>query len=326
MSSEDKPKLVAGELPPLPEPASKWFGFPATGTDYFTKPQMIKAVRDVQFSQPVQQPAAVPTASKPTHEQAMAGYAVACRYGVLENRAFNLTDDMFAAFAVPAAGVQGDAAKANFWFDCLYKCAKLLELDEQTPIPSGVVAAVEKLVAQQQPDSGRDSALEEAAQICDDEAACSVASGEQYGRDAAMICAAGIRALAAHPAPSSDAALYSGEVVELAAALEQEWLAKSIAEMRAIKFHDGAFNAGYEAALDEIETRCNITVAHPANGAQAGDTERLDILIRYCGSDRFCLIDQKWHFLDPRGRVAGIGVSQREAIDAAIVAATKKGG
>lgn len=50
---------VAGELPPLPELASKWFGFPATGTDYFTKPQMIKAMRDVQFSQPVQQPAAV---------------------------------------------------------------------------------------------------------------------------------------------------------------------------------------------------------------------------------------------------------------------------
>ena len=61
-----------------------------------------------EAGQPVQQPAAVAKASKPTHEQAMAGYEVACRYGVLENRAFNLTDDMFAAFdvPVPAAGVQ----------------------------------------------------------------------------------------------------------------------------------------------------------------------------------------------------------------------------
>ncbi|MYM34871.1 hypothetical protein GTP38_11025 [Duganella sp. FT94W] len=50
------------------------------------------------------------------------------------------------------------------------------------------------------------------------------------------------------------------------------------------------------------------------------DAARLDLLIRYCGSDRFCLIDQRWHFLDPRGRVAGIGVTQREAIDAAMAA------
>lgn len=50
---------VAGELPPLPEPASTWTSFPYPGTAYYTKPQMIKAMRDVQFAQSVQQPAAV---------------------------------------------------------------------------------------------------------------------------------------------------------------------------------------------------------------------------------------------------------------------------
>lgn len=38
------------------------------------------------------------------------------------------------------------AEKAIYWFECLRKCGKLLELDEDTPISSGVVAAVEQLV------------------------------------------------------------------------------------------------------------------------------------------------------------------------------------
>lgn len=36
--------------------------------------------------------------SRPSHEQAMAGYTVACSYGVLEARAFMLVDKMFRAF------------------------------------------------------------------------------------------------------------------------------------------------------------------------------------------------------------------------------------
>lgn len=35
---------------------------------------------------------------KMTHEQAMAGYTVACRFGVLEARAFNLAEQMWKAF------------------------------------------------------------------------------------------------------------------------------------------------------------------------------------------------------------------------------------
>ena len=44
-----------------------------------------------------------------------------------------------------------DVTKAIYWFDCLYKCAKLLELSDDTAIPSGVVDAVEKLVAARVP-------------------------------------------------------------------------------------------------------------------------------------------------------------------------------
>lgn len=38
-----------------------------------------------------------------------------------------------------------DAVKANYWFDCLQKCAKLMEIPDDVPIPSGVVAAVTAL-------------------------------------------------------------------------------------------------------------------------------------------------------------------------------------
>lgn len=40
-----------------------------------------------------------------------------------------------------------DASKAVYWFGCLEKCARLLELADDEPIPSGVVAAVERLIA-----------------------------------------------------------------------------------------------------------------------------------------------------------------------------------
>lgn len=40
-----------------------------------------------------------------------------------------------------------DASKGVYWFGCLEKCARLLELADDEPIPSGVVAAVERLIA-----------------------------------------------------------------------------------------------------------------------------------------------------------------------------------
>jgi len=52
------------------------------------------------------------------------------------------------ADAAPASDVP---EKAMFWFSCLTKCARLLNIPDDESIPSGVVAAVEKLVADAAP-------------------------------------------------------------------------------------------------------------------------------------------------------------------------------
>jgi hypothetical protein len=44
---------------------------------------------------------------------------------------------------------QFDASKGYYWFSVLLKCARLLDLPDDEPIPSGVLAAVEKLIAAQ---------------------------------------------------------------------------------------------------------------------------------------------------------------------------------
>lgn len=56
------------------------------------------------------------------------------------------------------------------------------------------------------------------------------------------------------------------QLVELAAALEQEWLAKVLGELRLMKFHD-PFHSGFQTALDEIEARC---------GVKAWDAEQVE--------------------------------------------------
>lgn len=163
-------KPVAGELPPLPEPAfkkSRSYGF--MKVDAWDE-AMVRAYGDkraahafsvtaefieLPFLQPVQQPAAVGEASKPTHQQAMAGYEVACRYGVLENRAFSLTDDMFAAFAVPAAGVQGEHPPR----------VTVEMVQAQLDAAHQIIASMQKRedrrnrLGLDQPDSGRDAAM-----------------------------------------------------------------------------------------------------------------------------------------------------------------------
>lgn len=49
--------------------------------------------------------------------------------------------------AVLAETITDPDAKAVYWFSILTKCAQLLNLPDDEPIPSGVLAAVEKLVA-----------------------------------------------------------------------------------------------------------------------------------------------------------------------------------
>lgn len=58
------------------------------------------------------------------------------------------------------------------------------------------------------------------------------------------------------------------QLIELAGALEQEWLRKTIAELRgSVMLNEGGFKAGFDTALEEIEARCNL-VAHVAQPAQ----------------------------------------------------------
>ena len=47
--------------------------------------------------------------------------------------------------------------------------------------------------------------------------------------------------------------------------------------------------------------------------------KRLNLMLRHGQSNgQFLYIDQKCHFLDPRGRVAGVGSDPRASIDDAI--------
>jgi hypothetical protein len=69
--------------------------------------------------------------------------------------------------------------------------------------------------------------------------------------------------------------------------------------------------------------------AAPTAGAattseDARDAARLDLLLDISGF-HFEIIDQKQHLLDARGRIAGIGATKREAIDAALRATQQEG-
>jgi hypothetical protein len=63
------------------------------------------------------------------------------------------------------------------------------------------------------------------------------------------------------------------------------------------------------------------TVTHAApviSAPQHDDTRRLDKLLSFSTGDRFVLMGQEQHLLDPRGRVAGKGSTHRAAIDNAM--------
>ena len=77
------------------------------------------------------------------------------------------------------------------------------------------------------------------------------------------------------------------------------------------------FNESDQAVLFYEELLADIAPA--TNAADAKDAERLDLLLNISGF-RFEIIGQKQHLLDARGRIAGIGSTKRDAIDAAIAA------
>jgi len=61
----------------------------------------------------------------------------------------------------PAESIDTPAYKAVYWFDCLSQCAKLLELPDDVPIPSGVIEAVRELAKEKERADRLDSALKE---------------------------------------------------------------------------------------------------------------------------------------------------------------------
>jgi hypothetical protein len=67
------------------------------------------------------------------------------------------------------------------------------------------------------------------------------------------------------------------------------------------------------------------TAGAATTSEDARDAARLDLLLDISGF-HFEIIDQKEHLLDARGRIAGIGATKREAIDAAMRATQQEGG
>jgi Lar family restriction alleviation protein len=84
------------------------------------------------------------------------------------------------------------------------------------------------------------------------------------------------------------------------------------------KWHKDAVDNGFatsEAAIELLEV---LDAAPSAPGTpEAPDTRRLALLLRSDGY-RFELMNQQQHLLDPRGRIAGKGVTKRDAIDDAL--------
>jgi hypothetical protein len=84
---------------------------------------------------------------------------------------------------------------------------------------------------------------------------------------------------------------------------------------------DGRYPATYYYSPTETAWRAWANkpdrVAQPVEVKGATDTRRLDLLLNISGF-HFEIIDQKQHLLDARGRIAGIGATKRDAIDAAI--------
>lgn len=169
------------------------------------------------------------------------------------------------------------------------------------------------------PDSGRDAALEEAAGALD--ILCYGAENGAGGTVAERLRQAQrtIRALAAHPAPSSDAALTDEQIITIARRHNIAYPAP------------GEFFSSEGKQEDEviIEFVKEIIAAHPANGAQAGitDTDRINFMGRmgFTNLGRYSGMMQVVWMDDILDRHLTNGKDAREALDAAILAAAKKG-
>lgn len=89
------------------------------------------------------------------------------------------------------------------------------------------------------------------------------------------------------------------------------WRDKAVADLRGQLDRLQGTCAEYRSKIAELQ----VQAAQPVNA----DTERLNLLLNISGF-HFEWISQKCHLLNARGRIAGIGDTERDAIDAAIQA------
>jgi hypothetical protein len=85
---------------------------------------------------------------------------------IATNRAIDMEQQLAASADKTAATVQPHD-KAIYWLSVLTKCAFLLNLPDDEPIPSGVLAAVEKLAAAPQPQVAQNEDSRDAESVVD---------------------------------------------------------------------------------------------------------------------------------------------------------------
>lgn len=144
-----------------------------------------------------------------------------------------------------------------------FDTGKEYEALDRTATIEGVISKFKAAAPQKHAQAALSDRLSEVSKAVKDAVYAIIGPGF-HQRLAVLDIAGIIRAISHQPAAAPEVMPVheADQLIELAAALEQEWLAKTIAELRAIEFYDGAFKAGYESALDEIETRC--ALASPA--------------------------------------------------------------
>lgn len=293
-------KPVAGELPPLPEPDV--IAYTAIGdNDAYSDMRMREYGRLCRASQPVQQPAAEKDQEVLALHRKLAAETLRADQGWQRYEEANQDrNSLRAERAVPAAGVQGDADKMA----CV-NCHS-----SKTPGKAKCAECGHDRFAQRpitypasQPDSGRDAAL-----TALDALHTHMQNSDYYADDSTMpLFNQVVSALAAHPAPSSDAGLSEQAVFDI---LRDKYLLTEKGKSMLLNgdqlsLHLGAITAIVNCAL----------AAHPANGAQAGLSDKQ--------IDRIAGCNGLYRAMTPDD-AACKSMVRRFTVD--ILAATKKGG
>jgi hypothetical protein len=116
---------------------------------------------------------------------------------------------------------------------------------------------------------------------------------------------------------ASHAALDDNEVARLRRVVRELGMEKEVPQ------DDETLRGCLFSVLGQIAYKLESRASHAANAGE--DTERLDLLLNISGF-HFEIIDQEFYLLNARGRIAGKGATQRDAIDAAIASSAAQEG